>query len=456
MIENVIFGQLLNNEQYGRAVIPYIKPDYFANKLDKNLFVLIQRYLDQFNAFPNKQTLAIEAQRDLAVPLSDDEFTELLTKIDNIEFDATTKMEWAVQETERFCKDRALYNAMRESIQIMEDKEGKKTPLMIPELLTEALSISFDADLGHDYLDDWEARFDYYHKKHRHLPFHLEMLNKITKGGLIPKTLNVLIAGVNVGKTLIMCDCAANNLLIGKNVLYITLEMSEEEISKRIDANLLNVPLDELELLPKDLYEKRVARVREKTLGKLIVHEYPTSSAGAANFRHLIRELRLKKKFVPDVIYVDYINICCSSRIRMSSNVTSYTYVKAIAEELRGLAGEFGIPLVTATQLNRTGFTSSDPDMDDTAESFGLPATADLMLAITTNDELQGLGQLAWKQLKNRYSNKAKFRRFITGVDYERMRLYDVEASAQQLVDSGGGSVKKKGPTEKKGFEDWQ
>lgn len=454
MFEPVIFSQLLNNEQYGRKVIPFLKADYFQNKLDSVLFKLIENYVQKFNLFPNKTALKVEAEQ-IDEGLSDDEYGHLIQHIDNIQPDATVQMQWAIEQTEKFCKDRALYNAISDSIKILDDKSGKKQPGMIPQLLTDALSISFNVSLGHDFLEDWEKRFDYYHKRDTHIPFDIELLNKITKGGLLKKTLTVLLAGTNVGKSLAMCHMAAHHLSIGKNVLYITLEMAEEEIAQRIDGNLLNVPLDELTMLPRDVYEKKIKRVREKTPGKLIIEEYPTSTAGAANFRFLLNELRLKKKFIPDVIYVDYINICCSSRLRQGPNVNSYTYIKAIAEELRGLAVEYNVPLITATQLNREGYSSSDPGLDDTAESFGLPATADLMLVMVTNEELQKLGQIMFKQLKNRYRNPFKDRRFVIGIDYDRMRLYDLEQTAQQTLvdDSPGPSSPEKKDADKKGFE---
>lgn len=442
MIEQVIFSHLVHNEPYGRKVIPFLKAEYFQDATDRVLFKLIEKFVQQFNSFPNKTALKVKAEEYSEEQFTDEQFTELCGKIDAIQPDDSSKIEWVIEQTEKFCKDRALYNAISDAIRIMDDKTGKKQPGIIPQMLTDALSISFNVSLGHDFLEDWEKRWDYYHKAESHIPFDLEMMNKITRGGLLRKTLTVILAGTNVGKSLAMCHMAASHLALGKNVLYITLEMAEEEIAQRIDGNLLNVPLEELTSLPKDVYEKKVARIRDKTLGKLIIEEYPTSSAGAANFRHLLNELRLKKKFTPDVIYVDYINICCSSRVRLGGNVNSYTYVKAISEELRGLAVEFNVPLVTATQLNREGYSSSDPGLDDTAESFGLPATADLMLVMVTNDDLQKLGQILFKQLKNRYRNPFKDRKFFVGVDYEKMRLYDLEQSAQkELIDESTGEI---------------
>jgi hypothetical protein len=433
MIEQVIFSQLVHNETYGRKVIPFLKPEYFESDIDRALFKLIDTYVQKFNAFPNKTALQVEAGQVVG-GMSDEQFSELCEKIETIQPDDTTKLEWAIAQTEKFCKDRALYNAISASIKIMDDKSDKRQPGMIPQMLTEALSISFNVSLGHDFLEDSDKRWEYYHKAETRIPFDLELLNKITKGGLLKKTLNVIIAGTNVGKSLAMCHMGASHLAMGKNVLYITLEMAEEEIAMRIDGNLMNVPLDDLVTLPKDVYEKKVQKIRDRTLGKLIIEEFPTSGAGAANFRFLLNELRLKKKFVPDVIYIDYINICTSSRLKLGGSVNSYTYVKAISEELRGLAVEQNVPIVTATQFNREGYGSSDPGADDTSESFGLPMTVDLLIAMISNDELQALGQILFKQLKNRYRNPFKDRKFLIGVDYDKMRLYDLEQAAQRAL----------------------
>lgn len=459
MIEQVIFSQLLHNEAYGRKVLPFLKPEYFKNKLDRVLFKLIDKYAAAFNSFPNKQALKIEAQEDTIDAVTDDEFKELLERIEAITFDETTQTEWAVLQTEKFCKDKALYNAISDSIEILDDKDGKKTPDSIPELLTNALSISFDTTIGHDLLGDWDKRYEFYHVKESRIPFDIDYLNTITNGGLLPKTLNIFLAGTGVGKSLAMGHMAAHQLTLGLNVLYITLEMAEERIAERVDANLLDMDISQVGMLPKDVFERKIEKIRAKTLGKLVIKEYPTGTAGAANFRHLINELRLKKKFVPQVIYIDYLNICCSSRLRQGANVSSYTYIKAIAEELRGLAVEMNVPMITASQLNRSGFSNSDPGMEDTSESFGLPMTADLMLAMVTNDELQSLGQILFKQLKNRYSDTIKNKRFVVGIDYAKMRLFNLEAAAQRaLVDTSpaqSNGPKKKNQNQQDRFEDF-
>jgi archaellum biogenesis ATPase FlaH len=404
---------------------------YFHDKSDRVIFETITSYVEQYNRFPNK--VAIETEIENQAHFTNDEFVILKSRLSGLE-DKPADEEWLVTQTEKFCKDKAIFNAISDSIKILDDKTGKQTPGEIPSLLEEALSVSFDTHIGHDFIDDASMRYDFYHRKEERIPFDLEYLNRITKGGLPKKTLNVILAGTGVGKSLFMCHCAASHLSIGKNVLYITMEMAEERIAERIDANLLNVPLDELVLLPRDVYEKKIAKITEKTIGKLIIKEYPTASVGSANFRHLLNELRLKKKFVPDIIYIDYLNICASSRLKQGANVNSYTYIKAIAEELRGLAVEFNVPIVSATQTTRSGFTNSDVGLEDTSESFGLPATVDFMAAMITTDELQQLNQIMFKQLKNRYGDPTFMKRFVVGVDRPRMKLYDVEQSAQQGV----------------------
>lgn len=446
MIEQLIFSKLLYNEAYARKILPFLKEEYFQNKLDRLLFKLIDNYVATFNSVPSKQALKIEAEGVTDQPISDEEYSNFLVNIDGIVDDPSTEIEWAIVQTEKFCKDKALYNAISDSIQILDDKTGKKHPGSIPQLLTDALSVSFDTSIGHDFLEDWKSRYDFYHTKEEHVAFDIDLLNKITNGGLVKKTLNIFLAGTGVGKSLAMSHMAAYHMTIGLNVLYITLEMSEQRIAERIDANLLGVDIQTLKLLPDSVYEAKVEKIRAKTLGKLIIKEYPTSTAGAANFRHLLNELRLKKKFITDIIYVDYLNICCSSRLRQSGGISSYTYIKAIAEELRGLAVEFNVPLITASQLNRSGFSSSDPGMEDTSESFGLPMTADLMIAMVTNDELQKLGQILFKQLKNRYSDMVKYKRFVVGIDYSKMKLFDLEPSAQRaLVDTDERTTAGKG-----------
>jgi hypothetical protein len=431
MVEDLILSNLLHNEGYGRKVIPFLRVRYFHDKSDRVIFETITSYVEQYNRFPNK--VAIETEIENQAHFTNDEFVILKSRLSGLE-DKPADEEWLVTQTEKFCKDKAIFNAISDSIKILDDKTGKQTPGEIPSLLEEALSVSFDTHIGHDFIDDASMRYDFYHRKEERIPFDLEYLNRITKGGLPKKTLNVILAGTGVGKSLFMCHCAASHLSIGKNVLYITMEMAEERIAERIDANLLNVPLDELVLLPRDVYEKKIAKITEKTIGKLIIKEYPTASVGSANFRHLLNELRLKKKFVPDIIYIDYLNICASSRLKQGANVNSYTYIKAIAEELRGLAVEFNVPIVSATQTTRSGFTNSDVGLEDTSESFGLPATVDFMAAMITTDELQQLNQIMFKQLKNRYGDPTFMKRFVVGVDRPRMKLYDVEQSAQQGV----------------------
>jgi archaellum biogenesis ATPase FlaH len=368
--------------------------------------------------------------------ISDDQFKECKELVDSIpnQSEHIYKVEWLMDQTEKFCQDKAIYNAIMQSIKIMDDKTGTTSKGSIPQLLSDALAVSFDTSIGHDFIEDAQSRFEFYHRKEERLPFDIDYLNKITRGGLPRKTLNILLAGTGVGKTLAMCHFAASYMAAGKNVLYITMEMAEEKIAERIDANLLNVPLDELGTLPKESYDKKMARLKEKTVGRLIVKEYPTSTAGAANFRHLLNELKIKKNFIPDVIFIDYLNICMSSRIKQGANVNSYTYIKAIAEELRGLAVEFNVPVISATQTTRSGFDSSDVGLTDTSESFGLPATADFMVALIATDELKALNQIMIKQLKNRYSDPEMYKRFVVGVDRPRMRLYDAEQSAQEDI----------------------
>jgi archaellum biogenesis ATPase FlaH len=346
-------------------------------------------------------------------------------------------VEWLIDTTEKFCQDKAIYNAIMESIKILDDKKGELSKGSIPQILSDALGVSFDTSIGHDFLDDAQERFDFYRMKEQRTTFDLDYFNKITNGGLPNKTLNIALAGTGVGKSLFMCHCAAANLMDGKNVLYITLELAEEKVAERIDANLLDIPISELALVPNETYFKRMGRLKEKCKGKLIVKEYPTASAGSANFRHLLNELKIKKNFVPSIIYIDYLNICTSSRIKQGSNVNSYTYIKAIAEELRGLAVEFNVPIMSATQTTRSGFGNSDVGLEDTSESFGLPATADFMFALISSEELADLGQIMVKQLKNRYNDPDHYKRFVIGVDKSKMRLYDTEQEAQKDILDG-------------------
>lgn len=430
MIENAIFSGLVYNEQYLRKVLPFIKTEYFQSRIEKVLFDLIVGYVDKYGNPPTK--VAIDVELDNFVGLSEEENKQLRAKIQEIQ-EQPVDLDWLIDQTEKFCQDKAVYNAIMESIQILDGK-GKTSKGAIPEILSDALAVSFDTAVGHDFIDDFEKRYEFYHVTEKRVPFDLDYFNTITKGGIPVKTLNIALAGTGVGKSLFMCHCAATNLMQNLNVLYITLEMAEEKIAERIDANLLNEPLDTISILPKDVYEKKIERVRSKTKGKLIIKEYPTASAGAAHFRHLLNELKIKRAFTPDIIYIDYLNICTSSRLKYGSNVNSYTYIKSIAEELRGLAVEAGVPIVSATQTTRAGFTSTDLGLEDTSESFGLPATADFMFALISTEELQDLGQIMVKQLKNRYNDPAMHRKFVVGVDRSKMRLYNVEQVAQDDI----------------------
>ena len=434
MIEKVILANLALNEEFARKVVPFLKPEYFHDSVDRAIFDVIDSYSKKYNKFPSKEALGIElSRRD---NLSEDTFKSCTEFVEGMELD-DTDFDWLVDQTEKFCQDKAVYNAIMKSIQVIDDKTGKLSKGSIPALLSDALSVSFDTHIGHDFIGDASARYDFYHTKEVKIPFDLDLFNRITKGGLSRKTLNVILAGTGVGKSLCMCHMAANNLTDGKNVLYITLEMAEERIAERIDANLLDTPLDELELLPRDTYDSKMERLRTKCKGRLIIKEYPTSQASSSNFRHLIQELKIKKNFVPDIIYIDYLNICASARIKHGANVNSYTYIKAIAEELRGLAVENDVPIVSATQTTRSGYTSSDVGLEDTSESFGLPATADFMFAVIRTEELDELNQVLVKQLKNRYSDVGANRRFVIGIDRSKMRLYDCEQSAQDDILDG-------------------
>ena len=431
MIERTILSHLIFNEAFARKALPFLKDEYFQNQPDKVVYKLIADYVQNYNNTPTKEVLFLELNNKEG--LSETTFKDSKRLIEDLQVE-NTEIKWLLDSTEKFCQEKAIYNAIMASIKILDDKTGASSTGSIPSLLSDALGVSFDVSVGHDYFLNADARFDFYHRREEHIPFDLEFFNKITKGGLVRKTLNIALAGTGVGKSLFMCHCASNNLMNGKNVLYITMEMSEEKIAERIDANLLNVTVDELTVLPKDAYDKKINRVMEKTVGKLIIKEYPTASAGSSHFRHLINELRIKRNFTPDVIYIDYLNICCSSRIRTGANVNSYTYVKAIAEELRGLAVEFNVPVVSATQTTRSGYGNSDVELTDTSESFGLPATADLMFALISTEELENLNQIMIKQLKNRYNDPTINKKFVVGIDRAKMRLFNAEQSAQNNI----------------------
>jgi hypothetical protein len=432
-LENTIFSNILFNEDYARKVLPYLKEEYFSDIKDRHIYNLINSYVDKYNSIPSREALAIDLGNKSGI--SEDLYKETLDIIKGLAVDEQTQQEWLLDKTEEFCQEKAVYNGIMSSIQILDDKSGRTSKGSIPQILTDALSVSFDNHIGHDFIEDSAARYEFYHTKETRIPFDLEYFNKITQGGLPRKTLNIALAGTGVGKSLFMCHCAAANLLHGLNVLYITMEMAEEKIAERIDSNLLDVTLDELKILPRDSYEKKMARLREKATGKLIIKEYPTACAGSANFRHLINELRLKKNFTPDIIYIDYLNICLSSRIKNGANVNSYTLVKAIAEELRGLAVEYNVPIVSATQTTRSGYSNSDVGLEDTSESFGLPATADFMFALITSEDLEQEGHIMVKQLKNRYSDPGTHRRFVVGVDRSKMRLTHVDDAVDGLMD---------------------
>ena len=437
-IETSILKHLIFDEEYLRRVLPFLKEEYFTDKTDKVIFHEITSFTESYNNTPTVEALrlAVQERRNL----TDEEVEKCQTYIREIESSSRERSEiqWLVDKTEKFCQEKAIYNAVLGSISILDGKDKQHDKGQIPKILSDALAISFDTSVGHDYLENSDERYEFYHKHEERIPFDLEYFNKITKGGLPNKTLNIALAGTGVGKSLFMCHVAAGAMVQGKNVLYITMEMAEEKIAERIDANLLNTTLDDLVELPKEVYDKRVAKLKNKVTGKLIIKEYPTASASVTHFRALLNELNLKKSFRPHIIFIDYLNICCSSRIKAGSNVNSYTYVKAIAEELRGLAVEFGVPIVSATQTTRSGFTSSDPGLEDTSESFGLPATADMMFALISSEELEELGQLMVKQLKNRYNDPSHYKRFTIGVDRSKMRLYDVDQSGQTgLVDVG-------------------
>ena len=433
-IENKILSNLIHVEDYMRKVIPFIKDVYFDNVSEKTIFQEILDFINQYDGLPTKSVLTIEVEN--RKDLSEDMFKECVGIIDSFT-DEKVDQTWLVDSTEKWCKERAVYLALMESVKIADGKDEKKNRDAIPSILSEALSVSFDDHIGHDYFADAESRYEFYHLKEDKIKFDLDMFNKITKGGLPRKTLNIALAGTGVGKSLFMCHQAASCLMEGKNVLYITLEMAEERIAERIDANLFNVDIKSIIELPKPMYDTKVQKITKKTHGQLIIKEYPTASAHAGHFRALLNELHLKKNFTPDIIFIDYLNICSSSRYK-GTIVNSYTFVKAIAEELRGLAVEANLPIVSATQTTRSGFGSTDVDLTDTSESFGLPATADFMFALISTEELEALNQIMVKQLKNRYNDPTMYKRFVVGIDRSKMNLYNVEDSAQKnIVDSG-------------------
>ena len=434
-IETTILRNLVFNEDYSRKVIPFIQPSYFEQRSETVIFEEIAQFIVKYNSSITIEALNIEIEN--RTDLTESEISEI-RDINNSLNDSVVEKQWLLDSTEKWCRDRAIYLALMESIHIADGEDEKKNRDAIPSILSEALAVSFDNHIGHDYLQDYEERYESYHRKEDKIPFDLEYFDKITKGGLPNKTLNIALAGTGVGKSLFMCNFASSSLLQGKNVLYITLEMAEEKIAERIDANLLNVNIQDITDLPQMMYENKVTSLSKKTQGSLIIKEYPTASAHSGHFKSLLNELTLKKSFRPDIIFIDYLNICASSRYRGNSTVNSYSYIKAIAEELRGLAVESNVPIISATQTTRSGFGSSDVDLTDTSESFGLPATADFMFALISTEELEGMNQIMVKQLKNRYNDPTMFKRFIVGIDRAKMRLYDVEQKAQEdVVDNG-------------------
>jgi len=431
-IERTTLGQLLTNEDYARKVMPHMKSVYFGDRTERTVFEEIQKFVEKYNALPTKDTLEIEI--DTRRDLNEDDIKRVLTVVKELSVDTEVNAEWLIETTEKFCKDKAVYNAIVEGISIIDGKDKNRDADAIPSILTTALAVGFDNRVGHDYLLDSAERYEYYHTVEEKIPFDLEFFNKITKGGLPPKTLNIALAGTGVGKSLFMCHVAANCMSQGKNVLYITLEMAEERIAERIDANMMNISMEDLHDLPKNMFDDKIQKIIAKTTGQLIVKEYPTASAHSNHFRGLIKELAIKKTFKPDIIFIDYLNICASSRFKGGANVNSYTMVKSIAEELRGLAVETNVPIMSATQTTRSGFSNSDVGLEDTSESFGLPATADLMFALISNEELDALNQIAVKQLKNRYNDPTVNKRFVIGIDRAKMRLFDVKLSEQQSL----------------------
>ena len=422
-LEQTILRNLLTNEEYSRRVLPFLVPDYFDG-VYKDLFKEVAKFVSKYNKIPTLESFKIEI--DESGKLSEENYRQGMELLPNIFTPESENLDWLIERTEKWCQDRSVYNAVMESISIIDGKHATLKKNAIPDVLSKALGVSFDTNIGHDYLEQVDERYDFYHEQEERIPFDLDNFNKITKGGLPNKTLNIALAGTGVGKSLFMCHCASNILSQGRNVLYITMEMAEERIAERIDANLLNIPIDQIENLSKDMFKDKVSQINAKTEGKLIIKEYPTGQANTSHFRALLNELKLKKNFVPEIIFIDYLNICASSRMKMIGGaVNSYSYIKSIAEEMRGLAVEFNVPIMSATQTNRQGFSSDDPGLEDTSESFGLPATADLMFALISNDELNSMGKILVKQLKNRYNDPTKYNRFTLKVDRSKMKLED-------------------------------
>ena len=448
-IETLILKNLIHNDEYARKVMPFLNKDYFEEHTDKLLYEHVDTFITKYNNLPTKEALVIELENSSLNDTEFDNVTELLTHVDGQNTDEKPDIQWLLETTERFCQDKAIYNAVVKSIKILDEPDKTNDDKgVIPELLTDALSVSFDPHIGHDYFLDSDDRYLFYHRVEKKIPFDLEFFNKITQGGLSTKTLNVALAGTGVGKSLFMCHQASSCLSQGHDVLYITLEMSEERIAERIDANLLNIGLNDLVSLPKTMYEKKIDELKKTIKGRLIIKEYPTAAAGSNHFRTLLNELNLKRNFTPDIIFIDYLNICSSSRIRTGQYVNSYSYIKAIAEELRGLAVEYDVPIMSATQTNRQGFQNTDVGLEDTSESFGLPATADFMFAIISNENLDEAGQILIKQLKNRYSDLTTNKKFLVGIDRAKMKLIDLgDQSQADIVDTGKDEDKNDTPS---------
>ena len=452
-LEQVILRNILTDDEYTRKVLPFIKPEYFEG-IYRILFRETAKFVTKYNKLPTAEAFKIEL--DASDRLNGENYTVAMDLIPQLFAVEETDSEWLIQNTEKWCQDRAIYNAVMESISIIDGKHETMTKGALPDLLSKALGVAFDTNVGHDYIDNVEDRWDFYNKQEERIPFDLEHFNTITKGGVPNKTLNIALAGTGVGKSLFMCHVASSALTDGKNVLYITMEMAEERIAERIDANLLNVPIDQLDTMPKTMFTEKVKQLSSKTSGKLIIKEYPTGSAHAGHFRALLNELKLKRQFEPDIIFIDYLNICASSRMKgMGGAINSYNYIKAIAEELRGLAVEFDVPIFSATQTTRSGYSNSDVGLEDTSESFGLPATADLMFALISTEELQQLGQIMVKQLKNRYNDPTQNKRFVVGVDRSKMRLFDVDPNEQTLTDDTPVFDKSDAGENISKFKDW-
>lgn len=434
-LETLILSSLIHNVDYARSILPFVRPEYFNDEAERHVFNIIDEFYKTYNKAPNIDVLTIELQNDRS--LKENEYKTRAEIVVNLE-PSTAEMDWLMAETEKFCKDRAVYNAILKSIGIIDGKDREHNQDAIPSLLQEALSVGFDNRVGHDYLEDAAIRYDFYHKVENRIPFDLDLFNKITNGGMPNKTLNVALAGTGVGKSLFMCHVAASTLTQGKNVLYITMEMAEERIAERIDANLMNITMDQLKDLPRPIFDNRVAKITEKTQGRLIIKEYPTAGAHTGHFKSLLKELQLKRNFRPDLIVIDYLNICASSRFKAGANINSYTLIKSIAEELRGMAVEHDVPILSATQTTRSGYGNTEVELTDTSESFGLPATVDFMFALISTEDLEALNQILVKQLKNRYNDPTINKKFVVGIDRAKMRLYDLENNAQQSISNSG------------------